>query len=275
MKCASPYFRVPTDWPCQKCLPCRINKQRLWTIRLVLEAGSHPASSFVTLTYDPEHYPADGSVSLRAAQLFLKRLRRSVGPFRYFIVGEYGDRTFRAHYHAALFGVRDGYGVQDAWGQGHIHSSGLGIESARYLAGYVCKKMTKKTDARLQGRAPEFARMSKRPGLAAWAADKIGQFYTSKAGVLALIKHGISTKVVRQGGTFWPIGRYLNARVLAEAGISKEYVQHLNALAELEMRVLGTYDIEERKVVAAVSGQKAQARLSISQSRKDSRRETI
>ena len=90
---------------CGQCIPCRINRKRLWTHRLMLESFSHSDATFVTLTYDPEKYSGE---SLRPEDVtkFLKRLRRKLEPkkLRYYLVGEYGDKTGRPHYHIALFG---------------------------------------------------------------------------------------------------------------------------------------------------------------------------
>ena len=97
---------------CGQCLPCRINKRREWTFRLELEASLHEHNSFVTLTYADQFLPEDGSVNPRHTQLWLKRLRKVLDPrkVRFFLCGEYGDQTFRPHYHACLFGV----GLDDA-----------------------------------------------------------------------------------------------------------------------------------------------------------------
>ena len=66
----------------------------------------HPANCFVTLTYDEKHLPKDGSLCLEHVQLFLKRLRfGSAFPLRYFLCGEYGEKTSRPHYHICLFGT--------------------------------------------------------------------------------------------------------------------------------------------------------------------------
>lgn len=200
----------------------------------MLETGQHEVSSFVTLTYDPEHHPADGSVSVSEAQMFLKRVRRRVGSLRYFIVGEYGERTWRPHYHAALFGVRDVGVVRAAWQKGHVHCSGMGVESARYLAGYVCKGLYSERGMRWQGKElrPEFARMSLRPGLGARSADAIGAFYRSREGSKVLASVGDVSAVVRQGLKLWPLGRYLRQRVKDSVGIDAESQSRLRQLSE-------------------------------------------
>ena len=73
----------------------------------MLEVMEHEASCFITLTYNDENLPNPPVVSKREAQLFIKRLRKLLYPklFRYYIVGEYGDKSNRPHYHALLFGV--------------------------------------------------------------------------------------------------------------------------------------------------------------------------
>lgn len=56
-----------------------------------------PHGHFVTLTYRPELQP----VGLVAEDLtkFLKRLRHHQGKFRYYAVGEYGDKSGHSHFH--------------------------------------------------------------------------------------------------------------------------------------------------------------------------------
>lgn len=131
-----------------------------------------------TLTYAPEHEPPDGSLSPRHMQLWLKRLRRLLPPtrpIRFFGCGEYGDETFRPHYHVALYGVAplETELVQSSWGMGHVHLMELNAETAQYLCGYVVKKMTSPDDPRLQGKHPEFTRMSLRPhGIGAGAVPQ-------------------------------------------------------------------------------------------------------
>lgn len=233
MKCKSPYRAGLVEGGCGQCLPCRINRQRLWTIRLVLEAGQHPVSHFVTLTYDADFLPSDGSVSVREAQLFLKRLRKAAGSFRYFLVGEYGERSWRPHYHALLFGVRDVGCVRSAWQKGFVHCSGVGPESAAYVAGYCLKGAQSAKGMRWHGRSlsPEFALMSRRPGIGASAAAQLVSFYSTKEG--AQFQSNIRV-VLRYQQKLWPLGRYLKMRVLDGLGIDREDLSRIRQLAQAE-----------------------------------------
>lgn len=91
--------------PCGRCQGCRLEHSRQWAVRCVHESKLHPVNCVVTLTYDDEHLPKDGSLCYRHFQLFMKRLRRwSPVKFSYFVCGEYGELKKRPHYHAALFG---------------------------------------------------------------------------------------------------------------------------------------------------------------------------
>lgn len=236
MKCKYPFRKGLAELGCGKCLPCRINRQRQITIRGLLEAGQHAHSTFATLTYDEEHLPTDGSVSVRVAQLFLKLLRYHHGPFRYIICGEYGSRIWRPHYHAILFGVRDGHCLQDAWKNGRIHISGVGPESIAYVAGYCLKGATDVSGMTWHGKSltPEFVRWSRRPPIGAWAADRIGAFYTG-VGKPIVEQNGDVSAVVRQGKKFWPLGRYLRDRARAVAGVSKEVLSKSRQLTAITM----------------------------------------
>lgn len=236
MKCKTPFRKGLGEFGCGRCLPCRINRQRLLTIRGLLEAGQHSHSSYVTLTLDEEHNPDGRScVSVYEAQLFLKRLREAAGPFRYLLCGEYGERTWRAHYHAILFGLRDGCGVQDAWKKGHVHISGVGPESIAYVAGYCLKGAYNAAGMRWHNKGflcPEFVTMSLKPGLGAAAADRISAFYVSEQGSALLSEHGDVSPVIRQGQQLWPLGRYLRGRVRQGCGIDAEKLSQVRQLNE-------------------------------------------
>lgn len=179
-----------------------------------MEACTHASSSFLTLTYSPEHVPSDGSLVPRDLCLFLKRLRKK-HQVRYFAVGEYGDQTFRPHYHAALFGVGvdDLKSVQQSWDKGFVYLGDLTFASAQYVAGYVTKKMTGKDDARLGGRYPEFARMSLRPGIGANAMSQVALALQNKHGWNEISRTGDVPSVLRHGAGRYPLGRYLRRKL--------------------------------------------------------------
>lgn len=60
---------------CGMCNGCKADHARDWAIRCYHESQMHHVSCFLTLTYDPEHLPACGSLDKRDLQLFWKALR--------------------------------------------------------------------------------------------------------------------------------------------------------------------------------------------------------
>lgn len=236
MLCRKPYTKRFVSFACGSCLPCRITKRRTWTHRIMLEAMLHEKSSFVTLTYDDEHLPPGASLVPRDMQLYLKRLRfNSLEPLRFFGVGEYGEKRDRPHYHLAIFG-RDASSEQfhralpsthpqrftrgvtimdDSWDYGNVHVGTLTFASAAYIAGYTTKKLGAEDVAKLDGRHPEFARMSLRPGIGAVATASIGAVCRQyEANGLGLdVPH-----VLQHGRRTYPLGRYMRARLRAYLG---------------------------------------------------------
>jgi len=173
--------------PCGQCIGCRLERSRRWAVRLMHEKQLHEKSCFLTLTYDDERCPVDGSLKVEDFQLFMKRLRRGSGsPLRFFHCGEYGETTLRPHYHCCLFGEdfssdRVYYKTSSAghplwtsakltevWENGHAIIGDLSFESAAYVARYCLKKVTGRArDAHYGGRRPEYVTMSRRPGIGA------------------------------------------------------------------------------------------------------------
>lgn len=172
---------------------CRLERSRQWAVRCTHEAQMHDANSFLTLTYSPENYPPGHSISIRTWQLFAKKLRKKCGPFRFYMCGEYGDKTERPHYHALIFGLdffkdRKPYKksrghqlytsdlLDSVWSLGACYIGEVTYESAAYVARYIMKKQTGKdsrdfyqrTD-KLTGEvftlAPPFTSMSRMPGI--------------------------------------------------------------------------------------------------------------
>lgn len=208
------YYDKPVSVACGQCSGCRLERSRQWAIRCVHEAQLHEANSFVTLTYDDEHLPPDGGLVLADWQNFAKRLRKRVGPFRFYHCGEYGDLRGRPHYHALLFSI-DFVGdralhsttihgdrlyqsdlLSATWGMGLSTIGDLTFQSAAYVARYCMKKITgKKADQHYEtvnlktGEVhkvrPEYSTMSRRPGIGSgWLAKYQTDVYPSDEVIL-------------------------------------------------------------------------------------------
>lgn len=108
--------------------------------------------------------------------------------------------------------------MRQVWGHGLIQLARLEPASARYVAGYVVKKMNRPDDERLEGRFPEFARMSLRPGIGASAVHEIAsvlmlQNYPEEKDVPSVLQHGRAKM---------PLGRYLRRELRHAMGRAKE-----------------------------------------------------
>lgn len=66
----------PLDLPCGQCIGCRLAYSSRWAARCWHESQMHSENCFLTLTFDDDHLPVDGSIRVRDCQLFLKRFRR-------------------------------------------------------------------------------------------------------------------------------------------------------------------------------------------------------
>lgn len=203
----------------------------------MLESNLHTDNAFVTLTYSDENLPPDGSLRPRDVQLWLKALRKAIQParFRFFLVGEYGDRTSRPHYHVALFGYpacdrgRTDHRkvkccpscdlIRATWKHGGIDVGRLEPESAAYVAGYVTKKLTNKEDPyvaeKLGGRYPEFARMSNRPGIGAEFMHDVAStlLEADLEKTLVDVPHSLA-----HGKRVLPLGNYLRRKLRKAIG---------------------------------------------------------
>lgn len=105
--------------PCGKCDLCVRTYKRTWACRCICEAQSSNGGQFLTLTCSDESqyrtFPYNNLIH-KPFQDFMKRLRHPSNQsdlvwlsdnhkIRYFMCGEYGSISHRAHYHAILFGV--------------------------------------------------------------------------------------------------------------------------------------------------------------------------
>lgn len=239
MMCAKPFKVGVVEYGCGQCWRCRVNRRRVWTLRLMLESFQHEACSFCTATYAPAHLPVNGSLRKRDLQLWLKRLRERHGKFRYYAVGEYGENTRRPHYHVLFFGVgrpadhRDrgecSCVVCDTWGLGHVH---IGHDVARaavaYCAGYVLNKMVAHEQ---DGREPERSFMSRRPGIGSGAVEALANAFATKG--VKFERYEDMPTVVRADGKKWPLGRFLRSRVGDSLGMARRVRSNIRRDIEL------------------------------------------
>jgi hypothetical protein len=156
----------PFNLPCSKCIGCRMNYARSWALRCQLESQFHKDNCFITLTFNNEELekrPNPWSVDVRDFQLFMKKFRKRVKkPIQFFHCGEYGEKNFRPHYHALIFGhdfripssintvkkygskkypLYESSELTALWGRGHTTVGELNFDTASYTARYVTKKI--------------------------------------------------------------------------------------------------------------------------------------
>ena len=185
--------------PCGRCIGCRLDYSRSWADRMMLELETAKKGLFITLTYNNENahwsqfdeygYPVYATLDKRDCQLFMKRLRKRFSDLsiRFYLAGEYGENTFRPHYHAILFGIGlcdipdlEQHGVNELgqkyfisnmlseiWSCGFVLVSDVSWKTCAYVARYVTKKMSGpfSIDYAVRNVIPEFSLMSRKPGI--------------------------------------------------------------------------------------------------------------
>lgn len=181
------------DLPCGQCIGCRLERSRQWAVRCVHESKCHKRNCFVTLTYDDDHLPLRGQLNYPDFQKFMRRVRKQLGPVRFYMCGEYGSENWRPHYHACLFGLdfddkvywrKSESGakcyrsavLEQLWPLGASEIGALTFESAAYAARYCVQKITgqaaqvhyARSDSAGDFSLPaEFNKMSLKPGIGA------------------------------------------------------------------------------------------------------------
>lgn len=190
------YYSRHSDWtplvlPCGQCVHCRLQNARQKAIRATHEASLYENNCFITLTYNNENLPQNGSIDPKHVQEFMKKLRRRFdGTYLYkdqllpkieirsMGCAEYGERLSRPHYHLCLFNFdfKDKYPhrmsgndwskekhlayrselLEELWTYGYSEIGTLTFESAAYVARYISKKINgDKKDEHYGNRLPE------------------------------------------------------------------------------------------------------------------------
>lgn len=149
--------------PCGKCNFCLINKKNEWALRMYWEQKRSSSAAFVTLTYDDEHVPliygetwdvfpwmtlnkkhvlSFLKVLKQKQRRYLRKHRHPQTNIRYYLVGEYGSKYKRPHYHAIIFNLHPHIlnQVETIWGKGQVHIGDSQSGSINYTAKYQIDK---------------------------------------------------------------------------------------------------------------------------------------
>lgn len=175
---------------------------------------------FVTLTYNPDNLPENGTLEKKKFLQWIKDTqRRRSDVFRYYAVGEYGDKSHRPHYHMAVFLEHPAQidSIRAAWeNKGFTQASELNTQRARYLANYTAKKLTKTGDPRLAGREPEFRTSSRNPPLGSAFVEKVG--HSSQAKRIVELT-GDAPRTFTFQGKQYPVGDWALGRLRTQLGV--------------------------------------------------------
>ena len=240
----------------------------MWATRCTHEASQWKQNCFITLTY--RQTPDNNSLDPQDTRNFIRKLRYHLKtPFKYFLVGEYGDNFDRPHYHALIFGYDFGLNrhhrnsledetssltqlhntsaldcpeLTNLWGLGYTSVGELTFDSAAYCAQYAMKKINgPQAQSHYNGKHPEFMRTSQ---------NAIGKQYALQfADEILLHNNTISN------GHNQPIPNYY----------LKQYEKHNYDLTPLKIKreeFSQTHSIEKSYVRACMLDQKFKLKIS-------------
>lgn len=177
---------------------------------------------FLTFTVAPEHRNATKSLEKKKFLRWLETSQAAIGTFRYYAVGEYGDESFREHYHLAIFPEHPAQvpAIKTRWKKGYVSASPLTHARARYLAHYTGKKLTKSRDPRLKpGQEPEFRSSSRNPPLGNAFCEAVIKKYSSGQAQIELVKRGDINRSFRIDNKIYPIGDWALKKIRTALGI--------------------------------------------------------
>lgn len=300
MQCVSPGHYNGHDIPCGRCFSCLYNKQRIWTGRIILQTMITPSVVCLTLTYDDKNLPVVGdnklgyvqSLNKRDYQLFLKRLRERINnKIKYYISGEYGEKTGRPHFHAIIWNLDDADTIQreylyeikklgkvrypkiantllESWQKGNIHVAAFSSAFAAYAAKHITKQNLYSKECNHPYFVKEFSRMSLRPAIGVTEDpndNPIIQWIYSKQGVDFISGNFDVPNVFRYDGQLYPFGRYLRNKMRLAAGMKPEQPNEVKlneALRILELsRVERALEREKKRNKGIISNKRAERTL--------------
>lgn len=142
---------------CRECWQCRQRKIDDYVGRCIAETKTSVKAHAFTLTYGTDEEGSADHIRARIlmytdVQKFFKKLRSAGYPCRYFVVGEYGDRKGRAHWHGMIFwqGAVPAMPIRKKrvfalpqWEHGYSFIDDPSVSAVRYACKYIQKDMHK------------------------------------------------------------------------------------------------------------------------------------
>jgi len=250
MRCPTP-IRIATDIqqtedekmlvPCGRCVFCLEQKRAEWTYRIMQELKNSYSAYFLTLTYDDEHVPIgeyNATLHKKDVQDFLKRLRKKQDyiltnseimlkttfkqKIRYYLVGEYGAKTLRPHYHTIIFNIIPQVinEIEKIWKNGHIAIGTVTQSSIHYTTKYMINK-----EMTVPGTEKPFALMSRRPGIGAGYLDSHSKYHKES-----------QVDYVRSNGYIQKMPRYYKYKIFTKDEINTYSKKNQERLVNTELR---------------------------------------
>lgn len=244
-------------FPCRKCLPCLLKRQKAWVSRLTEELRNHDYNYFVTLTYNDDNVPVDdnGEMCFDKQQLIKlnqdmrKRFQQGyiTNPvkdsllgsparlelpsdihYKYYITSEYGPSdsgTHRPHYHGVWYGMPESLPLVEVlfrtlWPYGFVSVFPAEDGAAGYISKYLVTDGVGK-DAYHGNGMPPFALMSKGLGLS--YAVRMGDWHRADP----------KRMYTQYRGSRGTMDRYLKKKIFPEEVLSPladEFIQEHDAL---------------------------------------------
>jgi len=139
---------------CGKCMECKKQKARQWSIRLQEEIRNNKEGKFVTMTFNEESlsklkkeikglegYELDNEVATLAMRRFLERWRKRNGvSVKHWMITELGQKnTERIHLHGIIF-TNKGNEIAEIWKYGNVWvGEYVNDKTINYIVKYVNK----------------------------------------------------------------------------------------------------------------------------------------
>lgn len=262
---------LAAERPCGKCYQCLRARCNAWSFRLNQEMKDSTTSAFITLTYEQEPLTPNGNATLQKSdpQKFIKRLRKRnstvpyikkngesgrKSPIKYYLVGEYGGRYLRPHYHLIIFNV-DSYILSDhqllqeeIWHHGHIHVLPCNMPTINYTVSYIMKSIWSPEEmvdittgeiTCIDDREPEFATQSKNLGIT-YLTESVWNYHVEN-----LVGH-----VRLPNNAIIPLPRYYRDKIFTRDE-KRELDQYTQAIRKIDWQQFVNHDfgaeVEQKK----------------------------